>query len=223
MSDSRGQLPVTHRPGVRGRRRRRPGLERLVGLLVVLVLVSVTGCSVQDDSTAARTGSRKLGEADTGYISGKSLTRIPPDQRKPAPVASGPALSGRGTVSTADYPDKVVVFNVWGSWCAPCRAEATDLAEASRETQDVAAFVGLNIRDNSPQAARAFVRAFKVPYPHIYDPAGRQLVQFAGTLPPTGIPTTLIIDRQGRIAARVIGIIDRTTLLGLIEDTAQGR
>lgn len=200
---------------------RRHRRQFLAGLAALLALF--TGCAAQNGDTVTRTGSRKLGTQDEGFIGGKSLTRIPPGERHPAPIAEGPALTGRGTVSTADYPGKVVVINVWGSWCAPCRAEASDLAEASRETEDVAAFVGLNIRDTSPDAARAFVRAFKISYPHIYDPDGNQLVRFAGTLPPNGIPTTLIIDRQGRIAARVVGIVDKSTLLGLIDDTAQGR
>lgn len=167
---------------------------------------------------------RKPGdEADAGFIGGDSLTQIPPDQRKSAPVAEGPALSGKGTVSTADYPGKVIVLNVWGSWCAPCRKEAPDLNTAAERTRDVAQFVGLNIRDNSPDNARAFVRTFKVPYPHIYDPPGTQLVKFGGILPANGIPTTLIIDRQGRVAARVVGIVTETTLVGLITDIAAGR
>ena len=126
-------------------------------------------------------------------------------------------------MSTGDYPGKVVVINVWGSWCGPCRLEAKDLAEASEESTETAAFVGLNIRDSSPDAARAFVRAFEIGYPHIYDPNGEQLVRFAGTLPPNGIPTTLLIDREGRIAARVVGVVDKSTLLGLIDDVAQGK
>lgn len=191
--------------------------------LMVAVLIALTSCTTAETAASNRTGNRKLTESDTGFVTGQALTRIPPEERKTAPVVSGPPVSGRRPISTADYPGKVVVLNVWGSWCAPCRAEATDLAEASNETRDVAAFVGLNVRDNSIDAARAFSRAFKVTYPSIYDPAGEQLVRFAGTLPPNGIPTTLIIDRGGRIAARVVGIVDKTTLLGLIEDTAQGR
>ena len=208
-------------PPSSARRLRRVGV--VVVPLMVAVLIALTGCTPNENATGTRTGNRKLTETDTGFVTGKALTRIPPEEREKAPVVSGPPVSGRRPISTADYPGKVLVLNVWGSWCAPCRAEATDLAEASNETRDVAAFVGLNVRDNSIDAARAFSRAFKVTYPSIYDPAGEQLVRFAGTLPPNGIPTTLVIDRDGRIAARVVGIVDKTTLLGLIKDTAQGR
>ena len=162
-------------------------------------------------------------EADAGFIGGQALTRFAPGERVPAPTVAGPALSGVGTVTTADYPGKVIVLNVWGSWCGPCRKEAPDLVEASKDTAKTAAFVGINIRDPNPEAARAFVRAFQVPYPHIYDPNGRELLKFSGTVPANGIPTTLIIDQQGRIAVRVVGTITRTTLVGMIRDIEQGR
>lgn len=198
-----------------------------IGQLVIILLTTVLllgACGREEVDVVTRTGSRELGGSadDSGQVN-KALTWIPVADRQLAPIASGPALSGTGTVSTGDYPDKVVVINVWGSWCGPCRLEAKDLAEASEKTAKTAAFVGLNIRDTNPDAARAFVRAFEIGYPHIYDPNGEQLVRFAGTLPPNGIPTTLLIDTDGRIAARVVGVVDQTTLLGLIDDVAQGK
>ncbi|BAK38251.1 putative thiol-disulfide oxidoreductase [Microlunatus phosphovorus NM-1] len=194
-------------------------------VLVVLVVAAVFagGCAPADGESVTRTGDRNPGNSASAEQVAKSLTWIPPSEREPAPVASGPALDGKGTVSSEDYPGKVVVINVWGSWCGPCRAEARDLADASRATIKKAAFVGINIKDNNPDTARAFVRAFDVPYRHIYDPDGKQLVRFAGTLPPNGIPATLIIDREGRIAGRVVGVVDKNTLLGLIDDAYTGR
>jgi thiol-disulfide isomerase/thioredoxin len=192
-----------------------PSVGRRAGLILIAVLLAaLAGCTTQtagDEKT--RTGSQ------TGFIGGQSLTQVAVAERRPAPVATGPALTGEGTVSTADYLGKVVVINVWGSWCAPCRKEAPDLAAASKENADIAQFVGLNIRDYDPAPARAFVRAFKVPYPSIYDPRGAQLVKFTD-LPPSGIPSSLIIDRKGRIAARVVGTISKTTLTQMIVDIA---
>lgn len=175
---------------------------------VVLALVLV-GC------TPAGGG---VGQA--GGLAGQPLTVLPPEQRKPAPVASGPALDeGTGEVSTGGYGGKVVVLNVWGSWCAPCRKEAPDLVAASRQTADVAQFVGLDIRDYDPAPARAFVRAFGVPYPQIYDPQGAQLVKFTD-LPPSGVPSTLFVDRRGRVAARIVGATTQTTLVQIVHDLA---
>ena len=190
----------------------------VLATLLVAILLVTGGCGRVNADLPQRSDPPAADTAAT-----KALTWIPIAERQPAPVASGPSLSGRGTVSTGDYPGKVVVINVWGSWCGPCRLEARDLAEVSRETAKTAAFVGINIRDTNPDAARAFVRAFDVPYPHIYDPNGSQLIRFAGTLPPNGIPATLIIDRDGRIAARVVGVVDKTTLLGLIDDVDRGK
>jgi thiol-disulfide isomerase/thioredoxin len=162
---------------------------------------------------------------NTGYVGGSSsLTQVPPADRKPAPIVSGPQLGSKNKIlSTADYAGKVIVVNVWGSWCAPCRKEAPDLAAASKRTAGTAAFVGIDIRDPDPAPAEAFARVFEVPYPSIYDPDGRQLVKFAGDPPPAAIPSTLIIDKQGRIAVRIIGIISEKTLVTVINDVAQGR
>lgn len=142
-------------------------------------------------------------------------------QRKPASTAEGPDVRTGGNVTT-DHPGKVVVVNVWASWCGPCRKEAPDLAAASRDTAKTARFVGLNIRDDR-EAAQAFTRAFKTPYPSIFDPEGKQLVKFSGQLSTTAIPTTLVIDRAGRSAARITGPVDRDTLAALITDTANGK
>ena len=186
------------------------GAAAIVHLLIILIGL-LEGCTAQtaaDEKT--RTGSQ------TGFVSGQSVTLVPTDQRRPAPIVAGSCLTGGGTVSTADYPGKVVVINVWGSWCAPCRKEAPDLGRASKQTADIAQFIGLNIRDYDRAPAQAFIRAFAVPYPQIYDPNGEQLVKFTD-LPPSGIPSTLIIDPKGRIAARIIGTITETTLVQMIQ------
>ncbi len=179
-----------------------------------MAAVLVSGCGGQQDDTDPN---------DRIVLGGgRALTQIPPQDRKPAAVATGPDLDGTGTVTT-NHPGKVTVINVWGSWCAPCRKEAPDLNAASAETKDVAVFVGLNVRENNQAAARAFVRSFEVPYVHIYDPNGAQLVVFAGDLAPNAIPSTLIIDPQGRTAARIVGIVTKATLVQLIRDVNEGR
>ncbi|NYI71503.1 thiol-disulfide isomerase/thioredoxin [Naumannella cuiyingiana] len=163
------------------------------------------------------------GSGTTGFVSAEpGLTRVPPGQREPAPVVSGTTLDGK-PISTADYPGKIIVINVWGSWCAPCRKEAPELVEAAAATKDRAQFIGINTRDPAPQAALAFQRAFGLNYPSIFDGDGVAVVSFAGTLPPNGIPSTLVIDAEGRIAARVLGPTTKATLVGLIDDTAAGR
>ena len=204
------------------RRRPRRLAQITAAAAAALTLAATAGCATTSDDTVTRTGGRDLNAAGDGYIGGNSLTLVPPDDRKPAPVAEGKSLDG-DPISTDGYPGKVVVINVWGSWCGPCRAEADDLAEASKETADIAAFVGINVRDAQPEQAQAFARAFKVPYPSIFDPDARQLLKFSGTLPASGIPSTLVIDTDGRIAARIVGEVSKTTLVTLVQDTEQGR
>jgi thiol-disulfide isomerase/thioredoxin len=164
------------------------------------------------------------GAAGQGYVGGtESLTRVAPADRKIAPEAVGVELGTDKTISTRQFDGKVVVLNVWGSWCSPCRYEAPDLQEASVETATVAQFVGLNTRDTDQAPATAFVRAFKITYPSIYDPTGAVLLNFANDLPPTLIPSTLIIDAEGRIAVRIVGAISRITLVDLVNDVADGK
>lgn len=112
---------------------------------------------------------------------------MPPPERTPAAVATGADLDGSGTVTT-HHPGKVTVVNVWASWCAPCRQEALDLNAASTETTDIAVFIGLNVRESSQAAARAFVRSFEVPYAHIYDPDGDSYLPSRGSCRPTPSP-----------------------------------
>lgn len=196
------------------RRRLRTGVA---AFLVLMVMVGASGCGATGLKQASGTSS------DAGYVSGQPVTSLAPDQRTPAAVASGPALDADTTISTDAYPGKVVVINVWGSWCARCRKEAPDLVAAAAQTKDIAQFVGINIRDPDPGPARAFVRAFNVTYPSIYDPDARELVKFNGQLAPNAIPSTSIIDQQGRVAVRIVGVISKTTLITIITEVEQGR
>jgi thiol-disulfide isomerase/thioredoxin len=139
------------------------------------------------------------------------------------PTISGPALGSNQTISTQEFRGKVVVINVWGSWCPPCRKEAPDLQAASVETKDIAQFVGITSKDYDPAPAQAFVRSFKITYPSIYDPTGKVLLAFAGKLPPSAIPSTMIIDREGRLAVRVLSEVSKITLVDMINDVADGQ
>jgi thiol-disulfide isomerase/thioredoxin len=190
----------------------------MAAALAVAAAVALTGCSATGADEPTRTG----GQA--GYVGGqKSLTQVPPAARKAAPVVSGTRLGSDRTVSTADFPGKVLVLNVWGSWCNPCREEAPALQAASVKTAGVAQFVGINSRDTGQAPAEAFVRAFKITYPSIYDDDGSVLLNFAGNLPLSTLPSTLIVDKQGRVAVRVAGPITELTLVQLINDVAAGK
>ncbi len=177
---------------------------------VAALAVILAGCGSGPTSTS-------------GFVGGDgTLTVLPADQRPSAPAIQGTTLDGRPW-SSAEASGKVLVYNVWGSWCAPCRAEAPALVAASKRTSDTAVFVGLNTRDLDRAAPQAFVRTFEVPYVNLYDPDGALLLAFSGQLPASAIPSTLLVDPSGRVAARVIGETTEATLVGLIDDLAAGR
>jgi thiol-disulfide isomerase/thioredoxin len=165
-------------------------------------------------------GSVGTGGSTGGYVSGdRTITVIPVAQRKPAPELAGIDLSGEQlTAAQLRRSNRVLVVNVWGSWCGPCRREAPVLSAVSTKyAERGVAFLGLLSRDK-PAAASAFVRRFDLNYPSLQDPGGRLQLKFADTLPSQGIPTTWIIDRHGRVAARVLVEVTKSTLVGLIDD-----
>ena len=184
---------------------------------LVAVGLLVAACGPQDSSAGERIGGGAADVAAQGYVSGDGTTTIVAEaDRQPAPALSGTTLDGQH-FDLADHLGEVVVLNVWASWCAPCRAEADDLAAVSAELADRGVvFVGIDTKD-SDAAAQAFVERFGIDYPSVVDTDGSKQLLFRDNLPPSAIPSTLVIDRQGRVAARAIGEVDRSRLLGLIE------
>jgi thiol-disulfide isomerase/thioredoxin len=178
-------------------------------LLTVLLLGTVVaGCA---DSP---------GTGDKGYVDGQGvITRLADGERRQPGEVSGRTLTGK-QVSLEDYAGQVVVLNVWGSWCPPCRKEAPTLADAARElAREDVAFLGINTRDSRPEQGLAFERRYDVPYPSFFDPSGRTLLAFSGTLNPSAIPSTVVIDEQGRVAASIIGEVpSKRTLVELVRD-----
>ncbi|EGD42785.1 TlpA family protein disulfide reductase [Nocardioides sp. NPDC057772] len=125
-------------------------------------------------------------------------------------------LSGK-QLDSDTLKGKVVVYNVWGSWCAPCVAEAPDLVKVANEFTGQVTFMGINVRDNDG-AARAFERKHLVPYDSITSAGSIQAMgAFHNSLAASAAPTTLVVDREGRVAARAIGPVTATTLRNLIE------
>ncbi|MEU6588381.1 TlpA disulfide reductase family protein [Streptomyces sp. NPDC046881] len=159
------------------------------------------------------------GGGDTNFVTGKNgIDTVSAGRRAAAPELSGKTIDGK-TLDVADYKGKVVVLNVWGSWCGPCRQEAEYFAKVSKEYQDKGVqFVGINTRDTSTTPAVNFEKEHGVGYPSLYDPTGKLMLRFEkGTLNPQLIPSTLVIDRHGKVAARALEALDDTTLLKMIK------
>lgn len=179
----------------------------LVPVVAVAVLLTACGSGAEVDAGA-----------DTAFVAGDgSIVLITPSERGAAPDLVGQTLEG-GEFRLSDHLGDVVVLNVWASWCAPCRAEAPVLEAVWRDVQDDGVqFVGLDTRDTN-EAARAFLDAYDITYPNVIDADGRLQLLFSDTLPPQAIPSTLVVDREGRVAGRVIGRVTEATLTALIEE-----
>ncbi|MCX6414319.1 MAG: TlpA disulfide reductase family protein [Actinobacteria bacterium] len=178
--------------------------------LTAVALLALTGCSSGSSSEA--TG--------TSFVAGDgSIVLLDPAERVAAPDLVGTTLDGQ-QLSSAGLAGDVLVVNVWASWCAPCRSEAPSLERLSKEFADQGvSFIGLNTRD-SDTSARSFVERFGISYPNVVDRDGVLQLGFRDSLPPRAIPSTLVIDRSGRVAARVLGAVSESSLRGVIEAVA---
>ena len=156
------------------------------------------------------------------FVSGNgSAAFFKAGSRAAAPDISGTTLTG-SRFSLRSYRGRVVVINFWGSWCAPCRAEAPTLAVLSEQYRSKGVqFAGIDIRD-SPASAEAFVRNFGISYPSLNDPADEIALAFRGTVPPAAIPSTLVIDRSSRIAGRIIGQASYSALGSMLAKVTAG-
>jgi thiol-disulfide isomerase/thioredoxin len=173
----------------------RPLRIAAAGVALLAVLAGCTGVGASPDRGN-----------DTRYIAGNgTIGTVAVGDRKPAPNVSGTTLEGE-PLDLAAYRGQVVVLNFWASWCPPCRAEAADLERVYQDTRSMGVqFIGVNIKDDSRKQALTFQRTFTVTYPSLYDQPGSIALLFRDTLPPQAIPSTLVIDRNGKLAARGLG------------------
>ncbi len=176
-------------------------------VLAVLVLASCGAAEPGDtDATSARAG----------------ITRVDPADRKPAPDIRGDDLDG-SPLSLASFKGKVVVVNVWGSWCPPCREEQPVLSKLATELKpEGVEFIGIAVREGAA-TSRAYTEENDVPYPSISDSGGRLLVGFTSSLPAVAVPTTYVIDREGRVAVRLLDVATEATLRALVTDVIEER
>lgn len=177
-------------------------------LFTTTALAGLAGCSQPTPTTGPTSGA--------GYQAGDgSFTLWKPDERGAAVTVAGQDLAGQG-VDSSQWSGEVTVVNFWYASCPPCRAEAPDLVDLAAKYPQVH-FVGVNPRDDKAAAA-AFEESFAVTYPTILDPDARIVGSFQGVVPLQAMPTTVVLDGQGRPAARILGRIDPSILAGLIDD-----
>ena len=181
-------------------------VRRLVPALACLLALS--GCSGLE------------GTGDKGYISGDGLIVQFAESERPQPVElAGETLQG-GELDLADLRGEVVVVNVWWSGCAPCRAEMPLLAKLARDLDD-AEVVGINIRDTSKQSGLRFMENVEADFPSLWAPDGKALLAFSGKVNLQAVPSTVVLDREGRPAAVISGTVPgEVSMRDLVEEVA---
>ncbi|MGB0878765.1 MAG: TlpA disulfide reductase family protein [Mycobacterium sp.] len=184
---------------------------------VAMAVGLVTGCATGSDAVA-QGGTFEFvapgGKTDIFYDP-------PMDRGRPGPLSGPDLMDTDETISLDDFAGQVVVINVWGQWCAPCRTEITQLQQVYEATRDLGvAFLGIDVRDNNIDAPRDFIIDRGVTFPSIYDPAMRTMIAFGGRYPTTVIPSTIVVDREHRVAAVFLRELLAEDLQPLVERLA---
>jgi len=179
---------------------------------ILAVTLALSGCASSDPLANQITG-------DNYTSSDGSITELAVNSRDDAISFESSNTSDGSTIRSSDYLGSVLIVNFWFAACPPCRFEAPDLAELADQYADRGVqFLGINVYDDVA-VANSFERDFGIGYPSILDvETGAARLAFAGQLPPNGVPTTIIVDRQGRVASRLSGaILDRAVFEEMIE------
>lgn len=180
---------------------------------VLAAAVTLSACS--GDNTG-----KSGGGGDTNFVTNTGgISTVAKGERAAPGELAGETLDG-GRLDVADLKGKIVVLNVWGSWCAPCRAEAKHFSKVAKELKPQGVeFVGINTRNPSKQPAQKFEADYGITYPSLYDPSGKLILHGfpRGTLNPQAIPSTVVLDRDGRIAARSLMALGEDQLRSMID------
>lgn len=181
-----------------------------MAVAVLAALLALTGCESDPLAEDYLTGGNE------NYITGSGIVEVPESERAEPIEFDGVTETGE-TVSRADYAGEVLVVNFWYADCPPCRAEAPDFVALSDQYEGQgASFLGVNIYD-SAERALTFSREFGVEYPSLLDSqSGEVRLAFAGEVPPKAVPTTFVLDAEGRIAARILGQLQERSILDTI-------
>jgi thiol-disulfide isomerase/thioredoxin len=189
-------------------------LLRPAAVVAALALgLTLAGCS----TTTVHKNGDPSDVVNQGYVSGDGSTKTWPVSSRKGPVALA-GTSYEGTkVDVAGWRGHVVVLNTWYANCSPCRAEAPDLAKIANDyTPKGVEFLGINATDDTG-AAQAFQSHFAVPYPSIHDTDGSAIASLQGTVPVNAVPTTVFLDANGKVAARILGLADPSTVRTVVD------
>ncbi|MCL3863057.1 TlpA disulfide reductase family protein [Actinotalea sp. K2] len=187
-------------------------MSRWRGAAAAVLALGLVGCAPSVSGGWTETG------AEAGYVSGdRSVTTWEAGDRTGPVEIVGTDFAGE-PVDVSDWRGDVVVLNTWYAQCPPCRAEAPDLVALAEDYADRGVhLLGINSTDD-PGAAQPFERTFAIPYPSVHDADGAAVAALQGVVPVQAVPTTVVLDRQGKVAGRVLGLIDPSTLRSVVDE-----
>ncbi len=207
--------PAVEAPPTGGHDDARPPAVRVVALvsaLVVAVVLALAGCAGDTG------GGASVDVANPGYASGDGTVTTWGRGDRGAPVELAGTTYDGDVIDLVDWRGDVVVVNFWYAGCPPCRAEAPDLVALAEDyAEDGVHLLGVNSTDDTG-TAQAFERTFGVPYPTLDDARAHGVAAMQGVVALRAMPTTVVLDPDGRIAARVLGRIDPSTLRAIMDD-----
>ena len=184
---------------------------RALAAAVMISALALTACGSDNDDLAQRASND-----GTNYVAGDGSVQEYAPENRGEPVEFEATLFDGSEVSPERCAGEVTVINFWYAACAPCRVEAPDLQAIHEEFDDEGVqFYGVNTRDTQA-TAEAFERNFGITYPSMEDRSGQVMMAMTSYVPPSAVPTTLVLDREGRVSARVLGIAEPGTLRALI-------
>ncbi|MCT1606973.1 TlpA family protein disulfide reductase [Nesterenkonia massiliensis] len=184
---------------------------RALAAAVMISALALTACGSDNDDLAQRASND-----GTNYVAGDGSVQEYAPENRGEPVEFESTLFDGSEVSPERWAGEVTVINFWYAACAPCRVEAPDLQAIHEEFDDEGVqFYGVNTRDTQA-TAEAFERNFGITYPSMEDRSGQVMMAMTSYVPPSAVPTTLVLDREGRVSARVLGIAEPGTLRALI-------
>lgn len=185
------------------------------------VLLAAAAASLGACTGTADPAPTSTDDTDSGYVSGDgSVRQWAPDERGEVVELAGVSMDGE-PVDIADWRGDVVVLNFWYAECPPCRKEAPDLAALAREFDGEVHFLGVN-HINEPATALAFERRFDLPYPSLHDKDAAGVAALQQVVALQAMPSTVVLDAEGRVAGRILGLAEKATLKALITDTLAG-
>lgn len=186
-------------------------------VVVALAVLVLAGCSYRPADGTAPSQVKEFTFVAPG---GQTRLTYDPEERGGVTGLEAEDLADPNRrLGLADFPGQVVVLNIWGSWCGPCREEIPDLQETYAQTRDRGVILlGIDVRDDR-QAAQDFLRSRRVEYPSLFDPAGRSLLALRG-FPPNVVPSTIVLDRSHRVAAVFLGAVRMSELRPVVDRVA---